>query len=176
MLEWRLGFWSQVKQHYGVDMSCLESFATRCLMGHSEIVVQGLSGEDVLARPQRFAQLELARVGLEQELEAGVSGRFHCSCYGSAPMHGFAIWYQVTFPGGDSEKPLVLSTSPFHPATHWKQALLYLNEPVQVEQDTEVSGEITMLPSRDNPRRLRVLLRYKVGDQEEKTKDFAMED
>lgn len=61
MLEWRRGFWSQVKQHYGVGMSCLESFATCCLMGHSEIVVQGLSGEDVLARPQRFAQLELAR-------------------------------------------------------------------------------------------------------------------
>ncbi|XP_004699278.1 protein arginine N-methyltransferase 6 [Echinops telfairi] len=176
MLEWRVGFWSQVKQQYGVDMSCLESFATRCLMSHSEIVVQGLSGEDVLARPQRFARLDLARPGLEQELEAGVRGRFRCSSFGSAPMHGFAVWFQVTFPGGDSEKPLVLSTSPFHPATHWKQALLYLNEPVQVEQDTDISGEITMLPSQDNPRRLRVLLRYKVGDQEEKTKDFAMED
>lgn len=176
MLELRLSFWSQMKQLYGVDMSCLESFATRCLMGHSEIVVQGLSGEDVLARPQCFARLELARAGLEQELEAGVGGRFRFSCYGSAPMHGFAIWFQVTFPGGDSEKPVVLSTSPFHPVTHWKQALLYLNEPVQVEQDTDVSGEITLLPSQDHHRHLRVLLRYKVGDQEEKTKDFAMED
>lgn len=176
MLELRLGFWSQVKQLYGVDMSCLESFATRCIMGHSEIVVQDLSGEDVLAQPQCFAQLELARPGLEQELEAGVGGHFRFSCYGSAPMHGFAIWFQVTFPGGDSEKPLVLSTSPFHPVTHWKQALLYLNEPVQVEQDTDISGEITLLPSRDNHRLLRVQLRYKVGDQEEKTKDFAMED
>lgn len=35
MLELRLGFWSQVKQVYGVDMSCRERFATRCLMGHS---------------------------------------------------------------------------------------------------------------------------------------------
>ncbi|XP_020944234.1 protein arginine N-methyltransferase 6 isoform X1 [Sus scrofa] len=176
MLELRLSFWSQMKQLYGVDMSCLESFATRCLMGHSEIVVQGLSGEDVLARPQCFAQLDLARAGLEQELEAGVGGRFRFSSYGSAHMHGFAIWFQVTFPSGDLEKPLVLSTSPFHPVTHWKQALLYLNEPVQVEQDTDVSGEITLLPSQDNHRHLRVLLRYKVGDQEEKTKDFAMED
>ncbi|KAK2119077.1 Protein arginine N-methyltransferase 6 [Saguinus oedipus] len=176
MLEWRLGFWSQVKQHYGVDISCPEGFATRCLVGHSEIVVQGLSGEDVLARPLRFAQLDLSRAGREQELEAGVGGRFRSSCCGSAPMLGFAFGFQVTFPGGESEKPLVLSTSPFHPATHWKQVLLYLNEPVQVEQDTDVSGEITLLPSRDNPRRVRVLLRCKVGDQEEKTKDFAMED
>ncbi|KAK2116373.1 Protein arginine N-methyltransferase 6 [Saguinus oedipus] len=122
MLEWRLGFWSQVKQHYGLH---------RFLVGHSEIVVQGLSGEDVLARPQRFAQLELSR---------------RPDCYGWAPMHGFAIWFQVTFPGGESEKPL---------------ALLYLKEPVQVDQDTDVSGEITLLPSRDNPRHLLLLLRYK---------------
>lgn len=174
-LELRLGFWSQVKQVYGVDMSCLEGFATRCIMGHSEIVVQELCGEDVLARPQCFAQLELARAGLEQELEAGVGGRFRFSCYGSAPMHGFAIWFQVTFPRGDSDKPLVLSTSPFQPVTHWKQALLYLNEPVQVQQDTDISGEVTLLPSQDNHRLLRVQLRYKVGDQEEKTKDFTME-
>ncbi|KAK2118931.1 Protein arginine N-methyltransferase 6 [Saguinus oedipus] len=127
MLESRLGFWIQVKQNYGVDMSCLEGFAMRCLVGHLEIVVQGLSGTtDVLARPQRFAQLELSRAGLEQELEARVGGRFRCSCYGSEPMHGFAIWFQVTFPGWESKKPLVLYTLPFHPATHRKQALLYL--------------------------------------------------
>ncbi|XP_074044404.1 protein arginine N-methyltransferase 6 [Macrotis lagotis] len=175
-LEWRLGFWGEVKQRYGVDMSCLEGFATRCLMGHSEIVVQGLTGEEVLARPQRLAQLQLDRAGLEQELRAGVGGRFSCRCYGAAPMHGFALWFTVTFPGGDGEKPLVLSTSPFHPETHWKQALLYLDEPLPVEQDTDVSGEVTLSPSRDNPRHLRVLLRYKVGDREEKTKDFRMGD
>ncbi|XP_037008413.2 protein arginine N-methyltransferase 6 [Artibeus jamaicensis] len=172
----RVSFWSQVKQVYGVDMSCLEGFATRCIMGHSDILVQDLCGEDVLARPQCFAQLELARAGLEQELEAGVGGGFRFSCYGSAPLHGFAIWFQVTFPRGDSEKPLVLSTSPFQPATHWKQAVLYLNEPVQVEQDTDISGEIKLLPAQDNHRLLRAQLRYKVGDQEEKTKDYTMED
>ncbi|XP_006763176.1 PREDICTED: protein arginine N-methyltransferase 6, partial [Myotis davidii] len=95
---------------------------------------------------------------------------------GAAAMHGFAFWFQVTFPGGDAGKPLVLSTSPFHPATHWKQAVLYLNEPVQVEQDTDISGEITLRPCRANHRLLRVQLRYKVGDQEERAKDFAMED
>uniref|UniRef100_A0A2K5SDY7 Protein arginine N-methyltransferase 6 n=1 Tax=Cebus imitator TaxID=2715852 RepID=A0A2K5SDY7_CEBIM len=164
MLEWRLGFCSLEKQHCGADVSCLQGFATRCLLGLSEIVVQGRSGEDLPARPPRFAQLELSRLG----------GRLRCSCYGWAPRLGFAIWFQVTVPGGESGNPR--SSSPFHLVTHWKQALLYLNEPVQVEQDTDVSGEITLLPSRDNPRRLHVLLRYKVGGQEEKTKDFPVED
>lgn len=175
-LELRLGFWDDVRQLYGVDMSCLKGFATRCHMGHSAIVVEELSGEDVLAKPQRFAHLDLARAGLERELAAGVGGRFRFRCYGSAPLHGFAFWFQVTFPPGDSEPPVVLCTSPFHPATHWRQALLYLDEPVPVEQDTEVSGEITLLPSPLNHRLLRVLLRYRVGDQEEKTKDFSMDD
>ncbi|XP_055962507.1 protein arginine N-methyltransferase 6 [Sorex fumeus] len=174
MLELRLGFWSQVQQSYGVDMSCLEGFATRCLMGRSELVVEGLSGEDVLARPQRVARLDLARAGLERELQTGVGGRFAFSSYGSAPLHGFALWFQVTFPAGEAEQPLVLSTSPFQQATHWKQVLLYLNEPVPVEQDTRISGEITLLPSLDNHRLLRAQLRYRVDSQEEQTKDFAM--
>ncbi|XP_076718464.1 protein arginine N-methyltransferase 6-like [Callospermophilus lateralis] len=83
---------------------------------------------------------------------------------------------QVTFPAGDSEKPLVLSISPFHRATLRKQALLYLKETVQVEQGRVISAEITLLPSQDNPLHLRFLLRYKMGDQEEKTKDLAMGD
>lgn len=64
--------------------------------------------------------------------------RLRCGCCGSAPTHRLPIWFQVTFPGGDSEKPLVLPTWPFHPATNWTQALRYLNEPVQGEQGTDV--------------------------------------
>lgn len=89
MLELRLSFWSQMKQLYGVDMRCLESFATRCLMGHSEIVCKASRRGCAGLGPQCFARLELARAGLEQELEAGVGGRFRFSCCCSAPLHGF---------------------------------------------------------------------------------------
>lgn len=70
----------------------------------------------------------------------------------------------------------MLSTSPFHPVTHWKQALLYLKEPRASGARYRHFRREKLLPSRDSHRLLHVQLCYKVGDQEEKTKDFAMED
>ncbi|XP_067866175.1 protein arginine N-methyltransferase 6-like [Heterodontus francisci] len=74
----------------------------------------------------------------------------------------------------DELKPVVLSTSPFAEETHWKQSLLYLDEPIQVFQDTVIKGKITLTPAEDNPRHLRVSLSYKIGDSGKKTKVFKM--
>ncbi|GCC35994.1 hypothetical protein chiPu_0014484 [Chiloscyllium punctatum] len=81
----------------------------------------------------------------------------------------------VTFdPNTDECEPVVLSTSPFAEETHWKQTLLYLDEPVQVFQDTVIKGKITLTPAVDNPRHLRVSLVYEIGDSGKKTKVFKM--
>ncbi|XP_060703798.1 protein arginine N-methyltransferase 6-like [Hemiscyllium ocellatum] len=81
----------------------------------------------------------------------------------------------VTFdPNTDECEPVVLSTSPFAEETHWKQTLLYLDEPVQVFQDTVIKGQITLTPAVDNPRHLRVSLVYEIGDSGKKTKVFKM--
>ncbi|XP_043573969.1 protein arginine N-methyltransferase 6 [Chiloscyllium plagiosum] len=81
----------------------------------------------------------------------------------------------VTFdPNTDECEPVVLSTSPFAEETHWKQTLLYLDEPVQVFQDTVIKGKVTLTPAVDNPRHLRVSLVYEIGDSGKKTKVFKM--
>ncbi|XP_048413082.1 protein arginine N-methyltransferase 6 isoform X2 [Stegostoma tigrinum] len=282
----RLSFWDGVKEQHGVDMACMAAFARRCLMT-DEMVVTGLHGEDVLARPTMFAAVDLYTV-TEQQLEE-LGGLFSVPAFGIATMHAFAIWFSVIFPtsaptdhtdggpsgvhatsghddgqrstsdhddgqrstsgpdeaqhmtsGGadgqhatsgcsyghqgtspradsqcatsnnghrastakaftsrvtsahisngtvesrfavtangdnlcefdlsnetnpvtfdantDESEPVVLSTSPFAEETHWKQALLYLDEPVQVFQDTVIKGKITLTPAVDNPRHLR---------------------
>ncbi|GCB75434.1 hypothetical protein scyTo_0017343 [Scyliorhinus torazame] len=74
----------------------------------------------------------------------------------------------------DECEPVVLSTSPFAEETHWKQSLLYLDEPVQVFQDTVIKGKITLTPAEDNPRHLRVALIYEIGDSGKQTKIFKM--
>ncbi|XP_041052608.1 protein arginine N-methyltransferase 6-like [Carcharodon carcharias] len=74
----------------------------------------------------------------------------------------------------DELEPVVLSTSPFAEETHWKQSLLYLDEPVQVSQDTVIKGKITLTPAEDNPRHLRVALIYEIGDSGKQTKIFKM--
>jgi SAM-dependent methyltransferase len=48
-----------------------------------------------------------------------------------AAVHGFALWWEATLVPG-----IVLSTSPFEPATHWEQVYLPLLEPL-----TPAAGE-----------------------------------
>ncbi|XP_059828939.1 protein arginine N-methyltransferase 6 [Hypanus sabinus] len=71
-------------------------------------------------------------------------------------------------------EPVVLSTSPFAEETHWKQSILYLDEPVEVFQDTVLKGKITLAPAEDNPRYLRIYLTYEIGDGGKRTKIFKM--
>ncbi|XP_043941930.1 protein arginine N-methyltransferase 6 [Protopterus annectens] len=169
-LEERLAFWEAVKSEYGVDMSCMTPFAQTCLMS-DEINVNPVAGEHVLSHPFKFAEIDLGSVTPEQIKSIG--GSFRCSCFGWGTVHALAVWFAVVFPG---EKPLVLSTSPFKEETHWKQSLLYLHEPVDVVQDTEITGNITLSPAEHNSRYLRVLVSYKIGHRESKSRQFRMGD
>uniref|UniRef100_A0A668AM24 Protein arginine N-methyltransferase 6 n=1 Tax=Myripristis murdjan TaxID=586833 RepID=A0A668AM24_9TELE len=131
VVEDRLHFWYTVKDQYGIDMSCMSDFARKCIM-NSDITVNSVTVEDVLSHPARFARVDLYSVTAE-ELQS-VKGQFTCECFGSASVNAFCVWFTVTFPSPD-KPPLVLSTSPFKPETHWKQAVLYLDEPADVYCD-----------------------------------------
>lgn len=48
------------------------------------------------------------------------------------PITGIAIWFTVTFPGGE-----ILDTSPLNPSTHWKQSVIYFKQPVIVQNKLE---------------------------------------
>lgn len=167
-VEERLDFWGGIKDIYGVDMSCVETFARKCIMG-KDMAVSLIYPENMLSHPIKFATLNLDTITLEDI--ANITGSFRFCCYGSSLMHGFAIWFTVSFPG---EKGLTLSTSPYGQETHWKQTLLYLEEEVHVEQDTEISGDICMSPSESNPRHLCVSLTYSIGGGARRTRNFQM--
>uniref|UniRef100_A0A3Q3L9W1 Protein arginine N-methyltransferase 6 n=1 Tax=Mastacembelus armatus TaxID=205130 RepID=A0A3Q3L9W1_9TELE len=149
VVEDRLQFWDTVKDQYGVDMTCMSDFARKCIM-NSDIRVNSVTVEDVLAHPARFAELDLSSVSVE-ELRS-VKGPFRCTSFGAAAVNAFCVYFTVTFPCAD--KPIVLSTSPFKAETHWKQALLYLDAPVDVVQDTVVAGTVSMYPSEDSIRHI----------------------
>ncbi|XP_007243158.2 protein arginine N-methyltransferase 6 [Astyanax mexicanus] len=170
--EERLNFWDTVKGQYGVDMSCMAEFARSCVL-NGEIAVHPVTVEDVLSHPCRFAQLDLRTVTLE-ELKR-VSGSFCCQCFGSSSLNALCVWFTVTFPAEDMP-PLVLSTSPFKAETHWKQAVLYLDEPVDVRQDTKVEGNISMYPSEKSSRYVCIHVDYTVGEHKLKSKTFSIPD
>ncbi|XP_029978862.1 protein arginine N-methyltransferase 6 [Sphaeramia orbicularis] len=171
VVEDRLHFWFAVKDQYGIDMSCMSDFARRCIM-NSDITVNTVTVEDVLSHPARFAELDLGSVTVD-ELRA-VKGHFRCESFGSAAVNAFCVWFTVTFPCPD--KPLVLSTSPFKPETHWKQAVLYLDAPVDVMQDTPVTGEVRMYPSEDSARHVCIHLDFTIGQNKRQAKTFSIPD
>ncbi|XP_029385255.1 protein arginine N-methyltransferase 6 [Echeneis naucrates] len=173
VVEDRLHFWCTVKEQYGVDMSCMSEFARRCIM-NSDITVNSVSVEDVLSHPARFAELDLHSVTAE-ELQV-VRGRFRCESFGSAAVSALCVYFTVTFPCPDMQQVLVLSTSPFKPETHWKQAVLYLDAPVDVVQDTVITGEVSMFPSEESVRHICIHVDYTIGEQKKQAKTFTIPD
>lgn len=169
VVEDNVRFWDTVKEQYGVDMSCLSDFARRCVT-NSEFTVDTVAVEDVLSHPARFARLDLSKVTAEELQQVG--GAFRCQTFGSAALNAFCVYFTVTFPC--PERPLVLSTSPFTEETHWKQTLLYLDAPVEVEQDTAVSGEVSIRPSAENAREICIHVDYTVGGDKRRSKTFSI--
>lgn len=58
-------------------------------------------------------------------------------------MQGIAIWFDVTFPF-PSEDPVELSTAPWEEATHWKQTVILLPEPIELEDGDIIGWEFSM--------------------------------
>uniref|UniRef100_A0A1A8NX23 Protein arginine N-methyltransferase 6 n=1 Tax=Nothobranchius rachovii TaxID=451742 RepID=A0A1A8NX23_9TELE len=173
VVEDRLFFWYTVKDQYGVDMSCMSDFARKCIK-NTDITVSSVAVEDVLSHPARFAELDLNSVTVE-ELRS-VKGPFRCESFGSAAVNAFCVYFTVTFPCPGLPQTLVLSTSPSKPETHWKQAVLYLDSPVEVVQDTPVTGEVRMYPSEDSARHICIHVDYTIGQQKTQSKTFSIPD
>jgi type I protein arginine methyltransferase len=55
-------------------------------------------------------------------------------------IHGIACWFDTFFTG--SNKEILLSTSPFENPTHWYQVRLLLPEPLAVNKNEKLIGEI----------------------------------
>ena len=72
------------------------------------------------------------------------------------------------------KKPLLLSTSPYKPETHWKQSVLYLDNEIQVRQDSQISGSIAITPSESNSRFLNIQLSCQVEKGNTIVKDYFM--
>ncbi|XP_078676497.1 protein arginine N-methyltransferase 6-like isoform X2 [Branchiostoma floridae x Branchiostoma belcheri] len=165
----RLQFWEDIGTKYHVDMSALKPYAHRCIT--RKVEVKPVQMEDILASPVKVVTLDLTQVSVE-DLSC-VESVFSFNCYGWSQMQSFATWFDVVFP---SPKPVLLSTSPYLQETHWMQSVMTLDDPVQVTQDTRVTGTLKITPNSRNNRFLDMTLRYSVDDREEVERIYPMDD
>ncbi|GMG98929.1 hypothetical protein Nepgr_000769 [Nepenthes gracilis] len=180
-----IDFWRNV---YGIDMSAMLPLAKQCAF--EEPSVETISGENVMTWPHVVKHVDCYTVTMN-ELESVIT-KFKFKSMMRAPLNGFAFWFDVEFRGpvkfhtskdassshseifengsvdssekrGNPNELLVLSTAPEDPLTHWQQTLIYLYEPIEVEQDQIIEGLATLSQSKENHRFLNIHLEYASG-------------
>ncbi|CAH1782608.1 unnamed protein product [Owenia fusiformis] len=165
--EERLTFWEKVEETFKVNMSSLVPYARKCLTEH--IHVKTIPIENVLAQYSKIAHIDLNTVTTSQLSHMKESFTFQC--YGCNTLHGFASWFKVEF-SADVE----LSTSPYCEDTHWQQSVLYVDNPLHVEQDTQITGSVVLTPNAEFPRFLDIDLKYKMDNNDDVHKHYLMND
>jgi protein arginine N-methyltransferase 6 len=209
-----IDFWRNV---YGIDMSAMLPLAKQ--ISFEEPCIETIMAENVLSWPVVIKHIDCNKVTM-RDLET-VYSEFCVSSMMKASLHGFALWFDVSFGprssaamaaaatnnptketaaadmqsdsssmdssttlsggGGDEargfkvsirqkeknprDECIILSTAPEDPPTHWAQTILYVYDPIEVEQDQLISGSIALSKSRENPRFLNIHLEYTSGNR-----------
>jgi len=78
-------------------------------------------------------------------------------------LHAFAVWFDVSFEA--CKVPVILSTAPSKPYTHWKQTVLYLEEAIAAHPGEELKGKLAVRKNASNPRDLDVKIAYEFKGQ-----------
>ncbi|GLJ34684.1 hypothetical protein SUGI_0697540 [Cryptomeria japonica] len=85
-----INFWRNV---YGIDMSPMLPLAKQCAF--EEPCIEIITGDNILAGPFIVKRIDCGTITSE-ELET-VTANFNLSSLKTAPLHGFALWFDVAF-------------------------------------------------------------------------------
>lgn len=163
----RLETWSAIKEKYKVSMDCMKTYAKQCLSYGAH--VRCICPEDVIAHACQLVNFDLSKVTVQEVTD--IQRNFELTCFGSSVLHGFVLWFTVSFP-----ENVILSTSPYSQSTHWGQTLFYNEEECDVRQDTQIQGTITMKPNKAKPRFLDVNIGFQIDKHNIQQKSYYMSD
>ena len=142
----QVDFWKSV---YGFDLSPVGDQLLQSKSSKPEVI--SVNGDDLLSKPARLLEIDLAWVGLE-EIQS-VESRHFASITSLDPTayQGVCLWFDCEF-SFDENPPVKLSTSPHSPATHWKQTVIVLPSSIQVEEGDLIGWDLKLTQSASNHR------------------------
>lgn len=182
-----IDFWRNV---YGIDMSAIVPLAKQC--SFEEPSVEIISGENVLTWPHVVKHIDCYTVKLE-ELESvttkfNFQSMMRAPLHGFAFWFDVEFQGSANVATGDCapsslcessdcrsidgsqrkkranpSEALVLSTAPEGPPTHWQQTLVYLYDPLELEQDQHIEGSVILSQSKENRRFMNIHIEYASG-------------
>ena len=150
----------------GFDMSCVKRLAMQ------EPVVDVCDAEQICTSASCVLSIDLATVTLE---DLAFSARFSLSAARNDYVHALVAYFDCTFSA--CHKPVMLSTSPRAPYTHWKQTVLYLDEVLVVNAAESLEGEIRVRRNEKNPRDVDIHLQLALDGEHgsyEVTQDYRL--
>ncbi|WJX21626.1 type I protein arginine methyltransferase [Trifolium repens] len=184
----------------GIDMSAIIPMART--HAFQEPIMETLSSENVLAEPCMVKYINTSSVTMH-ELET-IATEFHFIAMKSAPLSGFAIWFDVEFAGNllspfpircrfplssadgvpafgnqrqrttNLNEALVMSTGPEDPPTHWKQTLIYCWNPREIENGQVIKVKLSLSKSFWSPRSICINVEYTLDGQDYFVYDTVM--
>eukprot|EP00931_Biecheleriopsis_adriatica_P007493 TRINITY_DN108773_c0_g1_i1.p1 TRINITY_DN108773_c0_g1~~TRINITY_DN108773_c0_g1_i1.p1 ORF type:complete len:556 (+),score=90.97 TRINITY_DN108773_c0_g1_i1:42-1709(+) len=130
-----LDFWKQT--FYGVDLS------PALLQGREDVakqpIVDYVDPEHLVAQAVS-THFDFTTVGAATLEHIVVP--FEVEISREADVHGLATWFDVDL--GGSQTPVILSTAPTQPGTHWYQVRLLLRSVLHVKKGDILKGELDM--------------------------------
>ena len=161
--EEKLHFWRSVS---GIDMSPLVPLATATFCAvpqHRLVDSEALLGEalEVLSmdlHTVQCADLEKFEADIKLALPAG------------SRLDGIAMWFECEF----GNAGWLLSTSPQKPATHWKQTVFYMRDPVEGGGGVSISGKVRLEHHEEFSRGYRVTFYLKIPGRKSRMEVFEL--
>lgn len=143
-------YWDNVE---GVSMA---TFATRLRKNASDKPeTEYIEPDSILAEPDVLMWIDLKDVS-KDELNA-ISLQHVAVANKAGKYQGICLWFTCTFPCTVKE-PVILSTGPEDPKTHWKQTLIVLPQSIPVEELEPIPYKITVKRTDENNRRYNIEL------------------
>jgi protein arginine N-methyltransferase 1 len=146
--EEKIGFWSQL---WGLDFSPMQSFAIQ------EPVSDIVDKAAIATTTSCILNLDLYTC-TQQDLDFCLS--YSLKTTRKDFLHALVVWFDVSFEA--CSPPVVLSTAPGKTQTHWKQSVLYFNDPLVVHESEILSGMLAVRKNLSNPRDIDVKLSYQL--------------
>lgn len=145
----RFDYWDDV---YGFDMSPIKEIAIK------EPVVDIVDSKSIVTDSVPILNVDILTCTAE---DLNFVSKFKLQAHRNDYIHGLVAYFECAFT--QIHKPIGFSTSPYARYTHWKQTILYLQEPLTICAGETLTGELSCRPNRRNRRDLDIglLLNFK---------------
>eukprot|EP00127_Corallochytrium_limacisporum_P003324 Clim_evm13s148 gene=Clim_evmTU13s148 len=145
-------YWRDV---YGYDMLPMREVSL------GEAGVEVADAGEIITSKCMFKHLDLSTVEVE---DLTFLEDFHLLTMRDGTLSGLCVYFDVSFEQGQ-DVPVILETGPETTPTHWKQTILYLDQPVEVKKGDNLTGTIYVGKAATYKRSAEFLVTLKRGDQ-----------